>query len=65
MAEKSELVIQTETLKEMLAAVEGYRGQLSNFGDQALAEIDQLKFWIQKAIADGAAQVALAEVLPK
>jgi len=63
MAERP-LIIQTKTLKELLEAVEGYRSQLSTFSDQALGEIDQVKFWIQKAIDDGAAQIEIAEVAP-
>jgi len=45
-----ELIPDTRTLGELMAAVEGLRNQLSAFSMQALAEIELLKYWIQVAI---------------
>lgn len=55
------LIMKPQTLGELLQAVEGLRGQLSTFSQQSLAEIDLLKYWIQKAITDGA-KLAITEV---
>jgi hypothetical protein len=41
------------TLGDLMAAVEGLRGQLSTFSMQALAEIDLLQYSIQRKIDEG------------
>jgi len=64
MAEETDrLVIHVKTLGEVLSAIEGLRGQLSVLSDTALLELNLMKFWIQKAIDAGAAQIALDKVL--
>jgi hypothetical protein len=42
-----DLVVNVRTLGEIVAAIEGYRQQLDAFSQQALAEIDLLKHWIE------------------
>lgn len=41
-----DLVVAPATLAEVLAAIEGYRNQLSTFSDSALAEITMLRRFI-------------------
>jgi hypothetical protein len=38
----------TRTKAELLDAIEGLRCQLSTFSDQALGQIESLKFWVQR-----------------
>lgn len=58
-SESIELIVETRTLGDLLAAVEGLRGQLSTFSMEALAEIDQLKYWIQNEVNIGNTQVVI------
>jgi hypothetical protein len=61
--EREGLLVGTRSLSELLEAVEGLRGQLSVLSDTALSELELMKFWIQKAIDDGANAVVLAKVI--
>ena len=51
------LVVAPRTLGEVIAAIEGYRNQLSVFSDTALAEIELLKQWVGRLVQEDAPTV--------
>ena len=53
------LVVAPRTLGEVIAAVEGYRNQLSVFSMQALAEIELLKEWVAQISREGSPEVLI------
>jgi len=40
------IVVKTATLAELIAAIDGYRGQLSVFSDQALSELSMMRRFV-------------------
>jgi hypothetical protein len=54
-----DLVVDVRTLGEILAAIEGYRQQLDVFSQEALAQIDRLKHWIEQLPKDAEPEIVL------